>query len=141
MIGLLADKPVKAVTTTTKCAPAFVAIYTDDSGHDAFACLVDYALTAALGASLALIPAAVAAEEAKAKAISELLLSNAYEVLNVLAAAFNDTAPAEEHVRLRALRPIADSPKLPTSSSARTDLDVTVTSYATGKLAIVVLPN
>ena len=61
--------------------------------------------------------------------------------LNVLAAAFNESAPESEHVRLRALRIITDVPQKLTAAMQRVDFDVTVTSYVTGRLAIVVLPK
>lgn len=141
LVGTLVDKPVRVTSATASCVAGYVALYTDDAGRDAFACFIDCTLVAVLGAALALVPARVAAEEARTGRISELLLSNAYEVLNVLSAAFNEQAPPCGHVRLRALRPISDVPAQVASASKRTELDVTVTSYPTGKLAIVVFPN
>lgn len=141
LVGTLVDKAVRVSAGTARCVPAYVALYVDDSGRDVIACLVDRTLVAVFGAALALIPPGVAAEAAKSPSITELLLSNAYEVLNVLAAAFNESAPESEHVRLRALRIITDVPQKLTAAMQRVDYDVTVTSYVTGRLAIVVLPK
>lgn len=141
LVGTLVDKVVRVANATERCRPAFVAFYVDDQGRDVFACLVDVGLVAVLGAALALIPPRVAAEAARSGTVEDLLVSNAYEVLNVLAAAFNEAA-ATGHVRLRALRPAADAPlAMLTALRTRADFDVTVTTYATGKLALVALPN
>lgn len=142
LIGLLVDRRVTAARSRATFELAtmhYVAVYIDDQGRDAVLCLADRALIAACGAALALIPPAVAAADVRTGNPSELLLANAYEVLNVLATAFNEVAPSATHVRLRTLRPTTDYPLVPTRMHLRLDLEVTILNYATGKLAVIPL--
>jgi hypothetical protein len=139
LIGMLADKPVKVAKAAGVKKPEYVALYVDDDGKDTYACYVERTLIASMGASLALIPAGVVTDALKATApLSELFVSNAYEVLNVMAACFNESHP--RHVRIRGLWLVKDAPAHTVKSTAvRAEHDVTVANYAAGRLSVATL--
>jgi hypothetical protein len=120
-------------------APAVVAQYVQNDGSVAGVCICDLPLAAHLAASLSLVPAGVAQEDIRARALSESLMENFREILNVSSQLFmTDT---EHRVSLDTL--ILFPGNIPDVTretifhpSARLDLDVYVPSYGKGKMAL-----
>ena len=143
MVGRDVESQTGAVPVNPAADPgAMVAVYVDDAL--AMRCLVvaDLALSAHLGASIALIPAATSRAAVEDGSLPPALLENAAEILNVAASLFNhDGAP---HVRLYAT--YAPRETLPADVAqwvaafvARLDMEVTVSGYGSGRLSVLVL--
>jgi hypothetical protein len=129
---------VKAGTALAASVKPFVAVYEDDDKEASCVCLCEVALAAAFGAALALMPAGLAAEAVKTGKLPPEMLENAGEVLNIMASLFG-----AKHVRYRGLfQPGAAAPPpvvaLIGKPGARLDLEVAVTGYPGGRLALLV---
>jgi len=118
-----------------------VAQYVTDLGRDAALIAVDTGLAAHLGAALALVPPAVSAEAARDGYLSDDLLDNLYEVLNIAGSLFNvGDAP---HVRLiEALYDTSSAP-LPAAIDRwlrgfvpRVDAACEIHGYGAGRLSV-----
>jgi two-component system chemotaxis response regulator CheY len=145
LVGKLLTELVNLPVTVTKgpaptldlSQPATVAVYVHDNGMTAAACVCDLALTASLGAALALIPAAAAHEAIEQHVLPAQLLDNHREVVNVAARLFN--RPSLAHVRLRevyvtpALLPL-EAVNLVAGETQRLDLEVEINGYPPGRL-------
>jgi hypothetical protein len=98
----------------------------------------DLAVGGSLGAALMMVPAVRVDECVKEKCLDEVLTGNLYEVFNVLAAVFpQNGAP---RVIFRGLHWGADVPgevkAILADPRGRLDLEIDVTGYRTGRLAI-----
>ena len=119
-----------------------VAVYVDDHLTMRAIIVVDLALAAYLGTSIALIPAATAKAALEDGVLPASMGENAYEVLNIAASLFNhDDAP---HVRL--YKTYAPKETLPAdvrqavlSYGTRLDMEATVVGYGTGRLSVLVV--
>lgn len=102
---------------------------------------VDLPLGAALGAAIGLMPAGLAQDAAGEGALSDVLLENLVEVLNVLASLFN--AEGATHLRLAevfdsARRPLPGAPvAFLRGGGRRLDAEVDVAGYGRGALTVV----
>ncbi|WP_435299675.1 hypothetical protein [Timonella sp. A28] len=122
---------------------AVVAEYVSDFLQLHALIVLDVPASAHLGASLALMPARVSQDDARAGELSDVLLEATHEVANVCAALFNlDGAP---HLRLGTLH--APQQPLPTDISqwvmayvARLDIEVNVSGYGSGNMSILIVP-
>lgn len=119
-----------------------VGVFVGGTGAIGSLCLCDVAAAAYLGAALSLIPPAVAAEALKKSMLSEGLVENLREVVNVTASLFNVSGGS--HVRLRDLltspQPFpAEVVSLAAAKAGRTDMEITVPGYGAGKMSFVVL--
>ncbi|MCH8333286.1 response regulator [Candidatus Sumerlaeota bacterium] len=141
MLGLSIDIEEGKPLDLGAKSPAIVAVYASDEGTLATLCVCDIALAGFVGAALSLIPAQVAKESIKARKLSEDLMENVQEVLNVGSSLFNtDDAP---HVKMKTIHHPPGEP-LPedvaasiSNPSRRLDLDITVPDYGPGKMALI----
>lgn len=122
--------------------PASVATYIDDSVIVRAVVAFDLPLSAHVGAGLALVPAAQAAEAVGEGRITGPIAESVREVFNIFASLFN--APGAPHLRLH-LCHVAGEP-LPHDVRVRTqvlgqrcDFLVEVAGYGTGRIAVVLL--
>ena len=116
-------------------ATSLTASYELDDGTVGGACILDVQLAASLGAALALMPPAVAAEAVRRGALDAALLENVHEVLNICTGLFEGgDAP---HVRLGAVGAGAVPPavqamlKVPRNTVCS---EVAVQGYPAGRL-------
>ena len=133
---------VTAVVDPHKHPGALVGAYVDDDDGLRALIAVDLALTAHLGASIALMGLRVAEDVIRSELLSPVLYDNAREVLNVAASLFNvDGAP---HVRLveafapREILP-AEVEKWILARVARLDMEMTVAGYGGGRMSVLVI--
>lgn len=118
-------------------APQVQALYVADDGTPRAVCTVDFAFAANLGAALAMMPAAAAAEATKTGKMNELLLDCAKEVLNVSARLLNK--PGGMHV---VLKKVAAAPEtLPADIRSRMqqaplqrEYDLEIAGYGRGRM-------
>lgn len=144
--GLL-GRPVEAVLGTGAVNPnehpgAVVGVYVDDAMQLKALVVLDLALAAHLGASIALIPARTAEDVVEQGMITPALFDNAAEILNVAASMFNvEGAP---HLRLyetyapREVLP-ADVAKWVLAYVRRLDMELEVSGYGAGRISVAVL--
>jgi hypothetical protein len=120
--------------------PLVVGRYLDDAGETAALLVSDLDFAAFSGAALAMIPKVVAAEAIKAGALSDTLLDNFREVVNVFSSLLN--APTTPHLVLKTLERhpegTADVAELLEAPRRRRDFDVTIEGYGSGVLAVLV---
>lgn len=121
---------------------ALVAEYITDQMQLAALIVMDMPLAARSGAAIALMPSSASESDVDAQEISDVLLENAGEILNVLASVFNpEGAP---HLRLNAVH--APGASIPVDVApwvlayvARLDLECDVSGYGTGGLSVLVI--
>lgn len=121
---------------------AVVAEYTSDQLRLAALVVMDLPMAARSGAAIALMPSSASEAAVGDGELTDVLLENAGEILNVLASLFNaDGAP---HLRLNAVH--APGATLPVDVApwvmayvARLDLECDISGYGTGVLSILVL--
>jgi hypothetical protein len=118
----------------------FVALYVDDAGETVGACVCDPMAAAVLGAALTGVPGGTAREMAKSGALSAVVTENLVEVANVGAQLIRPSRG--KRVSLGEVRTPADG--LPAEVRAclekpaeRLDLEVEVTGYAVGVMALI----
>jgi hypothetical protein len=119
-----------------------MAVYVDDSLRLRSLICCNLELSVALGASIALIPAAIAAASVEEGRLSQDMAENLNEVLNIFAALFN--RPNTPHVRLFAVHlpgvpPPADLSAHARALGKREDLHVEVAGYGGGRLSLVLV--
>lgn len=127
-------KPGPALAAATV---AFAAIYVDDTGATQAVGAVDLPFSAHSGAALAMIPAAVAAENVQRKKLEDSLRENLEEVVNILAGVLN--VATGKHLKLAGVVvPSAVAPEakaIMSKPASRVDFDVTIPGYGAGKLS------
>lgn len=116
------------------------AIYVDDGGEPASACICEPAIAVCLGAALVRIPAAAALEAAAQNDISDNMRDNLAEVLNIAAQLFRPQA-ARHRVALSSIYLPSQELKEHHAAalgrvSQRLDLEVEVSGYTTGKMSL-----
>lgn len=143
MLADLLGKPVTVKKATPMIlgptAPGMAATYVYDSGELGALALCDLPVSCHIGAALMLLPPSVSAEGVKSGRLTETIIDNVREVLNIAASLFiHDQRP---HVRLKTIHPLPS--KLPDNvartvlrPAARLDLEVTVQGYGGGKLSL-----
>ena len=146
---LLADLLGRDVTVgtgtpvaSTKARPAAIAVFADDKLRTIAVSLLDLPLCGATGGALGLLPVAGVNQMVEDKDLSEILLENLYEVVNILSVLFN--VPGAPHAKLHKLYAPGEPlpPDIRAYASAlgfRIDLDVGVAGYGNGRLSIVAL--
>ncbi|MEP7765817.1 hypothetical protein [Sanguibacter sp. 25GB23B1] len=121
---------------------ALVAEYISDQMQLAALIVMDMPMAARAGAAIALMPSAASESDVDAGEISDVLLENAGEILNVLASLFN--AEGAPHLRLNTVHapgaPIpADVAPWVLAYVARLDLECDVAGYGPGGLSVLVI--
>jgi hypothetical protein len=118
-----------------------VAVYVTDKLATSAVCVVDLECAARFGGALGMVPKGVVDEAIQARELTPTLESNCYEVLNVLAAVFNQ--PNAPHVRLYEM--YAPNSVIPGDIAAlgamlgnRMDVNLKIAGYGAGKLSLVV---
>jgi hypothetical protein len=136
---------VKAATGGLKPGPrtpCLVAVFNRDDGLPGAVWVCDIPLAARLGAGLTMIPKGTAEESIKKSKLSDAMLDNCREVMNVASRLFNDTGAP--HTRLAGvLCTPPDTLPAPAASllakpAAALHLDVNVDGYGPGRASIIV---
>jgi hypothetical protein len=117
-------------------AVLYSAVFIDDDGDVAGACVADLDFAAYSGASLAMIPKPVAAESIAAGELSETLSENFHEVANIVTALLN--GPSSAHLKIRDV--VTGVPEevraLVLRAAGRRQYVVTVNDYGSGSFAL-----
>ncbi|MFC5381087.1 hypothetical protein [Aquipuribacter nitratireducens] len=120
---------------------SLVGLYVDASMETRALVMFDVALAAYSGAALGLLPPGAAQDAVDAGALTETLVENCSEVLNVFASLFN--VPNAPHLKLYSvigpddeLR--ADVRELAVRAAPRDDIALEIARYGRGRLSVVV---
>lgn len=117
-----------------------VAVYVDDGGLFSALALMDFALVAHTGASMALVPVGGAEAAIEDNVMPSNLMDNTAEVLNVLAAPIGDASGIHQRLE-RTYSPHDDLPPelaaVAATIGAREDVLIGIAGYGSGRLAIV----
>ena len=129
----------KPVDPAAKLGPS-TAVYVDDQNELTAVVLMDFPLTAYVGAALGLIPAGGAEAAIEDREMSSMLNENAHELLNVLAGVLNECSDVHQrlhHVHRPGDAVPADVAPWTIAPGPRTDLKLDVKGYGGGGLSIV----
>lgn len=142
MLDGLLGRAVTLTRVDTTAEPALTAVYATADGRPSAVITFDLALAASAGASLALIPAGQAQDWITSGVLSDDGRDNAAEILNVLAASFNER-DATRHVKLVGVlgadeAPDGDAAAGIAAPAARHDFTVDVEAYPSGHMAVMV---
>ena len=86
MLGMMFDGLDVKIGGTIDTAPTsstYVAVFVDDGGKPGALCACDIALAANISAALSMLPPAVAKDAAKSKQLTDVMLANLREVMNI----------------------------------------------------------
>jgi hypothetical protein len=119
--------------------PAVVGVFKRDDGVVAALVVLDVPLAANAAAALVLIPPGVAGESARSGKLSENLLENVKELLNVCSRLFVGAA----HIRMKATHTIppaapAEIAGLLSKPNNRLDIEMSIPGYAGGRMAVLI---
>lgn len=122
---------------------AMSGFYMNETGTEGIVCMADIPLVNYAGAALALIPANVAEDGARRHKLSDAVIENYFEVLNIMGALLNQVC--EDHVRLVDVKyPGDDLPgpvaEMITNCENRHDLRLDIEDYGCGNMSLLLLP-
>jgi hypothetical protein len=136
-VSLSPTTPMSPGSTSSKT----VAVYVDDRLTVRAVIACDLPFSAYAGAAIGLVPPTGAEAAIEAGTLDETLSENLYEVLNVMAAAFN--AEGAVHVKLLDVHPAGG--RIPAAVhirlvplGRREDFTVDIAGYGTGRFSVVV---
>ena len=121
--------------------PAAIADYELDTGKVGVLCVADIRLANALGAALTMVAPGAVDDAIANLTLEDSTIDNLREVVNVMTSLFNTNDTP--HVKFRDVRRLpsqlpAETAQLLGSPRARRDFDITVESYGTGTLSVLV---
>ena len=117
--------------------PSIVSVFESDTGAAQAVIAVDLALAAHSGAVLSLFPPGVAMDAVKTGKMTDTLLENFGEVVNVLSSVFNVTEGV--HVKLRNVvvcGPLPAGDVAPLVKKFKAEFAVNITGYTTGRMLV-----
>lgn len=117
-------------------AQSYVAIYIDDADAPIAACFCDKAFAAYSSAALTMLPAGAAKEVADGGDMSQAMVDNLHEVMNICSRFFmNDRTP---HLRLDTVSPPAADGRIDQllGAGGRGDFKIAIPRYGEGTLAV-----
>jgi hypothetical protein len=141
MLGLLYDglevRPGKKFDVLP-ASGSWLGLYVADDGAAVAACVVDVALAANSSAALSMLPPAIAKDAAKTKELTDVMVANLREIMNICTRLLMDDASA--HLRLESVYPSKALPPAATQMlsalKGRVDFELTVPKYGPGTLAV-----
>ncbi|MBS0395064.1 MAG: hypothetical protein JSR54_10590 [Proteobacteria bacterium] len=141
MLGLLFDGlDVKAGKKFDIVPPSgsWIGLYVCDDGSPVAACAVDALLAANAGAALSMLPPAVAKDAAKAKELTDVMVANLQEIMNICSRLV--MTDSSRHLKLDKVYPAKAMPpqlmQLLGAVQGRVDFELNVPKYGVGTLAV-----
>jgi hypothetical protein len=144
LLGMLFDGLV--VKSGAKCdvsagSGSYAGVYVTDDGTPVALCACNIAFAANSGAALSMLPLNVAKECIKSKELTEVMLGNLREVMNICTRLLmNEVSP---HLRLAELCPIkaltGPAAAIIGAAVGRVDFDIGLGKYGNGLLALITL--
>jgi hypothetical protein len=111
-------------------------VLVEEDGSVGGACVADLNAAAYAGASLAMIPKGAADEAVAAGALTQTLVDNFAEVVNIVTGIVN--TPISAHLRMAGVEPgVPDAVRdMLIKAAGRSTFDVEIEDYGTGKIAL-----
>lgn len=142
LLGMIFDglsiKPGAKLDISGRAASYF-AVYVTDDGTPAALCGCDTEFAAHTGSALSMLPPAAAKESVKARTLSEAMLANLHEIMNICTRLI--LREGSPHLRLREVSPVAalaaDAAALLTPAARRVDWQVDIPRYGSGALCVI----
>jgi hypothetical protein len=144
LFGMLFDgltvKPAAKLDLSPKSG-AYFAVYVTDEGAPVALCACDIAFAANSSASLSMMPPNAAAGAVKAKQLTDVMLANLREVMNICTRlVLRDGTP---HLKLRELCQFATlsaaAAAIIAAAKGRVDFEVGISKYGPGVIAVMTL--
>lgn len=135
---LLGEKLTPGKGAALKPETCHVGTYVDDTGALVAICAVDLAFGAFSGAAMSGIPAAAAKDAIAEKALTENMLANLAEVMNILSRLLmSDTSP---HLKFREVLSPGEQSELVKglAGATRADMSISIPRYGVGNLSFLV---
>lgn len=125
-------------TETPETDGSYAGIYVDPDGATVAACVADLDVSAYMSAALSMVHPEVAKEAAAEGSLSEMMVANLYEVMNILTRLVMDDSTM--HLKLDTVVPAAGDERFSTlvESSTRVDFAVTIPKYGDGVVSFLV---
>jgi hypothetical protein len=142
LLGLLFDglevKPGKKFDVVPSSG-SWVGLYVTDDGKPVAACAVDVALATNSSAALSMLPPAAAKDAAKTKELTEVMIGNLREIMNICTRLVMNDGSA--HLQLESIHPSKAMPPqvaaVLSAAQGRADFELTLPKYGPGTLAVV----
>jgi hypothetical protein len=144
MLGMLFDgldvKPGQKLDTTP-AGGAYFAVFIADDGKPVALCGCDTQFAAYASGALSMLPPGIAQEAAKTKQLTEVMLANLHEIMNICTRLLlTDASP---HLKLAQIHPAkslpADAAAVVGGAKGRVDFDIGVAKYGRGTLSVMSL--
>jgi len=137
--GIAVDKTSKLQMEEDACG--LLAVYATDEGEIAALTVIDGPLSARAGAALSMVPATVAEESVKKNELTDTLVDNVREIVNIFARFLNSSK--SPHVRLVNTLVLPDTMPDPVRAlylapEFRRDFAVQIEGYGSGRFSILV---
>jgi hypothetical protein len=144
MLGMLFDglavAPGAKLDVSAKSGSYF-AVYVADDGAPAVLCAFDIAFAANSACALSMMPPNVAKDTAKTKQLTEVMLANVREIMNIFTRLLIREGTAhlqlQEVCQFQALPPAAAA--IMGAAKGRVDFEITIGKYGAGRLAVISL--
>ena len=141
LLGMLFDGMMVKAGGKTDVSPgskAYVGVYVSDNGTTVALCACDLALAASSSAALSMLPPGVAKEAAKSGELTDVMLANLREVMNICTRLVlrEDTPHVRLETRCQAGKLPASAAALAAGPKARADFEITLAKYGSGKFAV-----
>ena len=142
LLGMLFDglsiKPGAKLDTSGRSASYF-GVYVTGDGAPAALCGCDTEFAANTGSALSMLPPAAAKESTKARALTDAMLGNLHEIMNICTRLIlREDSP---HLRLREVSAVgalaADAGELLASAVRRVDWQVDIPRYGSGVFCVI----
>lgn len=139
MLAMLFGNDLKLdATETPETDGSYAGIYTNPDGAIVAACVADLHVSAYMSAALSMVHPEVAKEAAAEGSLSEMMVANLFEVMNILTRlVMDDSTP---HLKLDTVIAAAGDDRYSTlvDSSTRIDFAVTIPKYGDGVVSFLV---
>ncbi len=137
--GIAVDKTSRLQMEPDACG--LLAVYATDAGEIAALAVIDGPLSARAGAALSMVPATVAEESVKKNELTETLVDNVREIVNIFARFLNSSK--SPHVRLVNTLVLPEAMPDPVRAlylapEFRRDFAVQIEGYGSGRFSILV---
>jgi len=118
---------------------SWIGLYVSDDGKPVAACAVDCALAANSSAALSMLPPGVAKDAAKSKELTDVMISNLHEIMNICTRLLMNDSSA--HLKLATVHPSKAMPAelgaLLGAVKGRADFELSMPKYGPGTLSVV----
>jgi len=144
MLGMMfdgLDVKIGGKLDTAPTSSCYVAVFVGDDGKPGALCACDIALAANISAALSMLPPAVAKDAAKSKQLTDVMLANLREVMNICSRLL--ITEGSPHLKLdqvyEAKAVPAPAMAIVGAAKGRVDFEIGVAKYGPGVMSVLSL--